>query len=231
MSEEEVVSKVGQLMESLDEVKRYRELAYALVDFVGILVISAIFAVLFVVALGLNAIFSGFSPSSSFIEFGSGLLPVGPLGILGFFIVLVGFLAGVLWVSRRVDRTRTGEWKGTLREGVPGAVKLLEEIDWDSLIGTVSLARLSFLLYAVVKLAGYTLLLLFILTFVNIFLVGLVGYSLSFTVLALTSLFAALLLNMRGLQGAFKRLRSMDLLFWDLRWFYSEFKRAEFNKA
>ena len=231
MSEAAVVSKVGDLMKALDDVKRYRELAFSLIDFVGIFVISLIAACLWFDAQGLYGIYFGFSLSSSVALFGPAIPTSGPTSIVPFFILLAGFVIGVLWVSRRVDRTKTGEWKKTLDEGVPGAVKLLDQMDWESQLSSVSLARLSFLFYATIKIVAYFLLISFFLSFAEVFVAGLIGYGFNSAFVLLTALILALILNRRGLENAFQRLRSLDLLFWDLRWFYSEFKRAEFNKA
>lgn len=231
MSEADVLSKVGDLMKALDEVKRYRELAFALIDFVGIFVISLIAAFLWFDAQALYGIYFGFLQSSGVSFFGPVIPSSGPTSIVPFFIVLAGFLGGVLWVSRRVEKTKTGEWRGSLDEGVPGAIKLLGEMDWESQLSSVSLARVSFLLYATIKVIAYFLLISFFLVFVEIFVAGLVGLAFNTTFVLLTALILALIINRRGLENAFQRLRTLDLLFWDLRWFYSEFKRAEFNKA
>jgi hypothetical protein len=231
LSEADVVSKVGDLMKALDDVKRYRELAFALIDFVGIFVVSIIVAFLWFDFQGVYAIYFGFSSSSSISFFGPMIPTSGPTSIFPFFILLAGFLIGVLWVNRRVDRTKTGEWRESLKEGVPGAIKLLSEMDWESQLGSVSLARLSFLFYATIKVVAYFFLISFFLSFAEVFVAGLVGYAFNTTFVLLTALILALIINRRGLENAFRRLRSLDLLFWDLRWFYSEFKRAEFNKA
>ena len=114
---------------------------------------------------------------------------------------------------------------------MPGAVKLLSELDWDSMLGAVSTSRVAYLFYAVLKMAGYS-----VLTFVLLFFVG--GLLELWAVLpsgpgyaAALSVVLVLIFSKKSLEAGFRRLRSLDLLFWDLRWFYSEFKRAEFNKA
>ncbi|MGA2664518.1 MAG: hypothetical protein ABSF83_06225, partial [Nitrososphaerales archaeon] len=131
----------------------------------------------------------------------------------------------------RVGRTKTGEWKETMEEGVPGAVKLLSELDWEAQLGMVSASRLAYLFYSVLKVAGYSLL-----TCIVLLLAGAVsglwylfpsgqGYVVPVSVVVV------LIFSKKSLEAGFNRLRSLDLLFWDLRGFYSEFKRAEFNKA
>ena len=231
MSEADVVTKVGDLMKALDEVNKYRELALALVDFAGIFVISLIAAFVWFDVQALYGIYFGFLQSSGVSFFGPVIPSTGPTSIVPFFIVLAGFLGGILWVSKRVEKTKTGEWEKSLEEGAPGAIKLLGEMDWESQLSSVSLARVSFLLYATIKVVAYFLLISFFLVFAEIFVAGLVGLAFNTTFVLLTALILALIINRRGFENAFQRLRTLDLLFWDLRGFYSEFKRAEFNKA
>ena len=233
MSEEDVVGKVGDLMRTLDDVKRYRELAYAMVDFAAIIVISVIVVIALTTVQFLADVIFG-SPNS---VNGQALLLFGPAFpaslwlLVGEIIVLAsGLLFGVYWVDRRVSHTQVGEWKGALDEGAPGAIKILSGIDWDSLLGTVSLARVSYLFYALIKVVGY-----FVLTTILLSLALL--YSGLFTSIAMTAyipfiaLFVVLLLTRKSIAEGFSKLRKLDSLFWDLRWFASEFKRAEFNQA
>ena len=218
-------------MKALDDVKRYRELAFALVDFVGIFVIFVIAAFLWYDFQGLYSIYFGFSSSYGVSFFGPVIPASGPASIIPFFILLAGPLVGAVWVDRRVERTKTGEWQESLKEGVPGAIKLLDEMDWESQLSSVSLARLSFVFYAAVKVVAYFLVIGFFLSFAWVFFGGLIGLGYNLSFVAFIALIFALIINRKGLENAFRRLRSLDLLFWDLRWFYSEFKRAEFNKA
>ena len=234
MSEAEVVEKVSELMGALDDVKKYRELAYAMVDFLAIFVVAVIASVLLVFLQGVYDVVYGFPTSGPGLPLGGIALPsTGLASIAIVAIILAGTLGGIVWVDRRVGRTRTGEWKKTIEEegGVPGAVKLLSELDWDSMLGAVSTSRVAYLFYAVLKMAGYS-----VLTFVLLFFVG--GLLELWAVLpsgpgyaAALSVVLVLIFSKKSLEAGFRRLRSLDLLFWDLRWFYSEFKRAEFNKA
>jgi hypothetical protein len=142
-----------------------------------------------------------------------------------------GVVVGILWVDRRVRRTKVGEWKDTLNEGVPGALKLLTNIDWDSLLGTVSLARVAYLFYSVIKVAAYFLMTWFLLSFVFFFSGVSAPLWSSYDSIPFLSLIIVLIFTRKSLAEGFRKLRSLDLLFWDLRWFSSEFKRAEFNQA
>ena len=160
MSEEDVVAKVGDLMRTLDDVKIYRELAYAMIDFAAIMLVSVIAVISLAVLQNLVDIAYGFPSSVN----GLGLLLFGqPIGaspwllLVQLLLLVGGLLVGILWAGRRVRRTQVGEWKDAFNEGVPGALKLLSNIEWDSLLGTVSLARVAYLFYAVIKVTGYFL--------------------------------------------------------------------------
>jgi hypothetical protein len=232
MSEADVVEKVSELMEALDQVRKYRELAYAMVDFLAVLVVSVIASILMVFFQGLYDVTSGFPAYGPGLAIGGIVLPSnGLVSIAVAVIILGGLLVGMLWVDRRVKRTETGEWKKTMEEGVPGAVKLLSELDWDSLLGTVSIARVAYLFYAVIKIAGYSLLTYVLLFFIGAFLEIWSRLPSGPEYLVPASIVLVLIFSKKNLEAGFNRLRSLDLLFWDLRGFYSEFKRAEFNKA
>jgi len=232
MSEADVVEKVSGLMQALDQVRKYRELAYAMVDFLAILIVSVIASILIVFFQGLYDVTSGFPAYGPGLALGGIVLPSSGLASLAVAVIILGgIMAGTLWVDRRVKRTKMGEWKRTMEEGVPGAVKLLSELDWDSLLGTVSIARVAYLFYAVMKIVGYSLLVYVVLYFVGAFLELWSRLPSGPEYLVFASIVLVLIFSKKSLEAGFNRLRSLDLLFWDLRGFYSEFKRAEFNKA
>ena len=230
MTEAEVVEQVSALMRALDDVRRYRELASAMVDFLAILVVTVTASILMIFLQGVYDVTSGFPAYGA--NFSLGGIPSSNLASLAIiFIVLGGVLGGILWVDRRVRRTRTGGWEKTMEEGVPGAVKLLSEMDWESQLSMVSTSRLAYLFYAVLKVAGYSLLTYFFLVIIGGFLGLWYVIPSGPEYLVPLSVVVVLILSKRSLEAGFNRLRSLDLLFWDLRGFYSEFKRAEFNKT
>ena len=92
-------------------------------------------------------------------------------------------------------------------------------------------ARLAYVFYALLKVAGYSLF-AYMLLAVGGALSGLLYLVPSGQYfIAPIAVVLVLIFSRKSLEAGFKRLRSLDLLFWDLRGFYSEFKRAEFNKA
>lgn len=233
MSEEEVVQKVSGLMATIDDVKRYAELGASMVDFATIMVASVVAGLALSIAQSAYDVAVGFpTDGSGSISFFGVLVPASPLVAVAVFSVFwVGLLFGAYWVQRRVKRVSSGGWRKALEEGVPGAVKLLSETDWDALLSTVRLARPAFLFYALLKVVGYSIAVTFLLTFGA----GLGGLwyivPLNSILLGVLSLVAVMLFMRKSLAKGYQKLQSLDLLFWDLRWFSSEFKRAEFNQA
>ena len=229
MTEEAVVEKVGGLMTALDDVERYKELAKAMVDFVGIFTIFLIVAVLLYFAQGFYDIAFPSATGSGSTPFG--VMPAGVATLLGTFLLPVsGLLFGAIWVKDRVGRVRGGAWKATLGEGTPGALKLLTDLNWDSVLSDVRVSRGAFLLYALIKVAGYTL--------VMIVLVSFLGFVLPVSFLVLpplyllfVSLAIVLIITRKSLTEGLRRLELLDQLYWDLRVFSTEFNRAQFVKA
>lgn len=220
MPEESVVSKVEELMETLDHVKRYNALARSLKKFA--VVIASSFVLLFI----LRGIVDSFDLSSMLDR------PVFLLVLsLLLLIPLVGIAAGVLIVRRRVNSVRTGEWKEELSHGFPSALKMLLELDWDKTLDEISVGRLSYFLYGLLKTAAYW--------FVTFFALGLIGatFALFFPLrspffgglLGLLSLVIVFLILRNDLLRRYKEIRSLDILLWELRWFSLEFRRAEFE--
>jgi hypothetical protein len=231
LSEKEVVQKVSGLMGTIDDVKRYAELGASMMDFATIMVASVVAGLLLSIAQSAYDVAVGF-PTNGAVSFFGVWVPAGPFVAIAVVSTFwFGLLFGAYWVQRRVKRVTTGEWRKALEEGVPGAVKLLSETDWEALLSTVRLARPAYLFYALLKIAGYSLAVMIVLVIGAG--VGGLWYIMPFN-LALVgalSLVTVLLFTRKSLVRGYQKLQSLDLLFWDLRWFSSEFKRAEFNQA
>jgi hypothetical protein len=136
LPEESVVSKVEELMETLDHIKKYNALATSLKRF-GI-VIATSFAVFFVLRGLID-----FLDLSSMLD--------RPVLLLVLFLLLLiplgGIAAGVLIVRKKVNSVRTGAWKEELSHGFPSALKILQELDWDKTIDEISEGRQLFLVW------------------------------------------------------------------------------------
>lgn len=219
MTEEAVVTKVGELMATLDEVKRYKSFAYAMVDFAGIVVASIIAAALILIFQDAYIVIAGPDMGQSYAAV-----------LAMVFVVIFGVVFGVYWVRRKVRLTKVGDWKEALKEGTPGAVRLLSETDWDSTLRTINLSRAAYIFYALIKVAAYSAIVYLLLLYAQVFS-GIFGApQLNQPYVVAISVAFVLLATRRSLADGFRRMQSLDMLFWDLRVFSSDFKR-EFSKT
>lgn len=219
--EESVVSKVEELMETLDHIKKYNALAGSLKKF-GIVI-----AISFVIFFILNGMID-FLDVSSMID--------RPVFFLVLFLLLliplVGIAAGVLLVRKKVNSVRTGEWKEELSHGFPSALKILMELDWDKTFDEISVGRLSYFLYGLLKTAAYWFVTFFALGFVGATFAFLFSHGTPFFGGFLSGLLALLIVFLflrNDLLRRYKEIRALDLLLWELRWFSLELRRTEFQ--
>jgi hypothetical protein len=218
MTEENVVKKVAELMETLDEIKKYNVLDRYLKKFTIVVIGSIAICIL------VNLSISFFGLLSSFNEF--------ERFFLNFPIVLVptvGVLAGILFVKRKINAVKTGEWKKELSKGFPSALKLLSETDWETSFDVVSSGRFGYAMYSLVKGAAYGFIFFFIIGFtLNLFTyiflhrIGALGYaSFHFSFLAI------IIYLKHDLSKRFNEIRAIDKLQWELRRFSYELRNAE----
>lgn len=221
MTEENVVSKVQELMETLDNVKKYNALANSLKRFAIIIAGSmTVFAIL-------RALFDFFDlrlmlDRTLFLS----------ISLLLLLIPVTGIVAGVLFVRKKVNSIRTGEWREELSHGFPSALKILMELDWEKTIEEISLGKLSYALYGLLKIAAYWV--------VTFFALGLLGNAVIVFFLqravffggffwGLPALLIVLLVSGNDLLRRYKEIHALDMLLLELRWFSFEFRRAEFE--
>lgn len=220
MSEEKVVSKITELMETLDHVKKYNALARSLKKFALTIIISvAIFicASIFLAATGI--IETNNRPIAFIAGFTLLLIPV------------IGLVIGVMYVRKRVNSVKTGEWKQELSNGFPSALKILMELDWDKTFDEISIGKIGYAFYGLLKTGAYWFVTFFALDIVlrattfylfNVSVEGGVG-------LGLFALLLVLLFLGNNLFRRYKELQSLDTLLWELRWFSLELRRNEFK--
>ena len=220
--EEMLASKMKDFMTALDQVKKYRALLAVLPDFAIIMALSIIgwLALSLLSKLGLVFV--------SYIN--TDWMPI--VSILQLFAVVIGLLFGVFWVTRKVSSVKVGQWKSTLDEGTPGAIKLLQELKWDETFSDIRYAKLGFVLYGIAKIFTYWLLAAFVLSFAGgWFLSNAIhvnGTSLIMT-MTLLALILVLFLSQKDLRRRYDQVGSLDALLWELRWFDNEFRRADFK--
>jgi hypothetical protein len=221
--EKELTTKVEQLMTSLDVVKKYKALAGGVVDFTVIVLLSVIGAVS--VFIGQNLYQTYVSHNPNFIGFPSFLIAIA--------VFAAGLVAGLLWVDRKVRKAGKlgGEpWKDQLeKEGAAGAIGVLSNLDWAEVFEGIRYSKLGFVMYGIVKIIGYWILAFILLFFLDgIILDDFVHELVSLPIIGLVSLILVLILSMRDLQKRYNQSWALDSLLWELRWFESEFRRAEF---
>ena len=221
MKEEGVVSKVRELMETLDHVKRYNALAKSLRRFALIVVVSTAISIVLAVPL-------------DFLELGSpSQVPVFLLATpLILLIPAAGITVGILYVRRTVNSTKMGQWKEELSHGFPSALKILSELDWDETLDEIATGKLGLILYGILKIAGYW----FIMSVGLNLLWNAIAFYVFHIVAPFTGFFlepfallTVLFLVSKDLVRRYKEIHALDMLLMELRWFSLEFKRAEFQ--
>jgi hypothetical protein len=238
MSDEaQVVSKVEELMKALDQVKRYRALSRLMIDFVVIILVSIAALLAWELGIDFYKLGNAFgcyytvpgqytcTASVSLVSNSLGLLA--GLGILAF--PAVGLLAGVFWVDRRLKAVKVEEWKPLLSEGFPGALKLLQELKWDSVFEDIRASKIGYSVYFAVKVIGYWILAYIVLFFPYSFGLSALHLDTNLYTLALLSLVLVLVLSRGDLERKYRQVVSLDNLMWELRWFSSGFKSANFE--
>jgi len=221
--ETNVVQKVRELMRALDRVKLYKQLSRSLKDFVFIVGASIVLYIVARIAIDLVQPAAGFSELYFVI-----------LSLASLLIPLAGVIIGVIHVRHKVNSVSTGEWKPTINQGVPGALKILSEINWEATFEEISIGKLSYTIYGLLKVAAYWFIAFFAFAlFGDLLLIHFFHRSLLLAgvLWGVISLFVVLMIQSGDLIRRYREGSSLDLLLWELRWFDSEFRRAKFDKA
>ncbi len=221
MKEESAVAKVGELMSALDQVKRYKALSKGLKQFAVLLGCTIIAYLLIRVLISILALENSVlnQPSIFFA-----------LSLISLLVVLGGLVGGALLVRRKVNSVAVGAWREDLSQGVPGALRILSEINWEATFDEISVGRISQLLYGILKSIAYMVILFFALeSFSSILLIHFLGVRIFFVgvLWAFVSVSAVLALQSGDLLRRYKEGRSLDFLLYELRWFSNEYRRAE----
>jgi len=211
-------------MNALDQVKKYKELARSMGDFL-LIMLSALIAILFLyIGFDLYQGYGGQLPSNVILS--------GVELLLSVFIFGAGLIVGLLWTDHRVRRVKVGEWKALEGQGTLGAMKILSSLDWPNVFQDIRYSKVGFVFYSVLKIAGY-----WILAFVVVELATGIGLSflhvqLNIIYVGVLSLIVVLLLSRNDLQRRYNQAWALDSLLWELRWFDSEFRgKTEFGAA
>jgi hypothetical protein len=221
LTEDTVVSKVAELMDTLDHIKKYDAIAHSLKKFV--LIIGSSIAVFLVI----QTLFELYE-----IELTLGTTVYFTFLFLSLLIPLTGLLVGVFFIQKKVNSVKQGEWKGELSKGFSSALKILIEIDWDKTLDDISIGRLGYAVYGLLKTGAYLVVSitafelawngLTVLFFHKLIAAGALFWG-------LFAIFLVFILLGKDLLKRYNELRALDRLVWELRWFSVEFGRAEFQ--
>lgn len=221
MTDERVASKVTELMETLDHIKKYTTIARSLKKFViivgsSITVFLAILTVFEIYELEL------FLRSTMFFI----------VAFLSLLIPLAGLAAGVYYMRKQINAVKEGEWRPEIAKGFSSTLKLLVDMDWEKTLEDISIGRLGYMVYGLLKAGTY------IVVTVAAFELAWNGLTLIFLhqLIWVGAIFWGLIAVLvvvfalgNDLLKRYRELRALDMLVWELRWFSVEFGRAEFQ--
>lgn len=210
---------MAEFLTAVDQVKKYRKLAYAMVDFALIIVVAV--AGLLTLHLAVNLLnlygISNVTSNSWGVTFSNILIPC------------ISVLIGVVWVGRKTDAVKTRQWESTLSEGTPGALKLLQETNWETIFSDIRFAKLGFALYGALKVAAYWLIAFFMFVFFSSFLGNIIHFNFDAISLLVVPLVFVLIFSLWDLRNRYEQVGRLDSLLWELRWFEREFRRTDFQ--
>ena len=216
--EEDLSSKMKEFMSVLDQVKRYKVLYTVFPDLTIIITLSLVGVISVAISAKLALVFisnyNTWTPMASSVEI---------------FLLIIGLVGGFLWITRKVASSKTGEWRETLSQGVAGALKLLQEIEWEDVFSQIRYAKLGFWLYGALKMAIYWLIGIVVFEFCLWMAGNALHFSVDILIVVLLPLIIVLALGARDLRKRFDQIGRLDSLLWELRWFESEFRRSNFK--
>jgi hypothetical protein len=213
--EEQLSQKMTDFMCVIDQVKKYRALLYALPDIAIIVCLAFVGAFAASVLGNLSLIF-----------------PIPTYGVtylLSILFVVAGLAAAVFWGYRKMKHAKVGEWRPALNEGAPGAIKLLENINWAETFKDIRFAKLGFWLFGVLR----TVIAWILVFFITIFAVNSFGFTAYMHVdpqlIALFALALVLALSVNDFKKRFDQIGRLDALLWELRWMDNDFRQNPFQ--
>jgi hypothetical protein len=221
MTEEKVTSKVAELMETLDQVKKYNAFMRSLKNF--LLIVGGSIAA-FLILLTLFEIFDLDLNINSSLFFA--------VAFLTLLIPVAGLFIGILLVRKQLNTTKEGEWKEELSHGFSSALRILTEIDWDKTLDEIARGKLGYTIYGIAKAAAYLVITTFAFEFVWNGITILFLHQFTVFGVILSGLFAVMFVVIvlrNEFWNRYRELSQLDMLVLELRWFSLEFSRAEFQ--
>lgn len=221
LTEDKVAIKVTELMQALDQVKKYKAIAKFLPKFA--LIIGSSLGVFFALLtlfeiLELEHILN----TSMFLV----------VAFMSLLIPISGLLSGMYLMRKQIMSVPEGQWKTEISKGFASTIKVLLDMDWESTFDNISNGRLGYAIYGLIKVGTY---LVVIVSAFELLWNGLTLIFIQQIVMAgsifwglIGVLIVAVLLG-NDLFKRYQELRALDMLVWELRWFSLEFGRAEFK--
>ncbi|MCW4025200.1 MAG: hypothetical protein NWF01_09230 [Candidatus Bathyarchaeota archaeon] len=221
ITEEQVASKVSELLITLDHIKKYNAIATSLKKFIIIVGSSIAFFLAILTVFEIYELEHILTSTMFFV-----------VAFLMLLIPLAGLTCGVLYIQKQVNAVKEGEWQPEISKGFSSTLKLLVDMDWEKTLEDIAIARLGYTIYSLLKAGTYMV-------------VSLAAFELAWNSLTLIILhelvpigalfwgFIAILVVAFALGDdllkRYRELRALDMLVWELRWFSVEFGRAEFQ--
>ena len=209
---------MSEFMTALDQVKKYREIVASMTDFTIIILGTVVAALSYNGCMRLFNLFINADHGQNIVSY-----------FLLFLIFPAGTIAAVFWVRRRVKSVKIHEWKTTLNEGAAGALKLIQELEWENIFNSIRYAKLGFFIYGIAKILVYWGVTIIVLFVFNWGLEWLVHISMNFVTIVVLALIAVVFLSRNDLRKRYEQIGRLDWLMWELRWFESEFRGANFE--
>ncbi|MFI5419532.1 MAG: hypothetical protein ACHQ1H_01050 [Nitrososphaerales archaeon] len=223
--QEDFSSQISELMTTLDQVKKYKEFARSMGDFT-LIILSTIVAILFVyIGFDVYKVLGGQIPANIILS--------GVEGIIAVVIFGAGFIIATIWVERRVNRVKVGEWKKVIeKDGTAGTMRIVSSLDWPSVFQDIRYSKLGFFFYSALKIVSYWILVSIILLLITGVGLSFLHFNINLAYMEIVSLLLTIALNLKDLQKRYNQAWALDSLLWELRWFDSEFRgKAEFGKG
>lgn len=224
VDETDLSSKVEELMTTLDQVKKYKEMARSLVDF-ALIMLASIVAILFVyIVTDWYQGLIGPLPPNIITPYAGGIVLSDVQGLSAFIVFVAGLFGGIALVSRRMAKVKIGEWKPLQKQDTLGAMKILSHLDWPTVFEDIRYSKLGFIMYSILKIIGYWILGDLLVFFAIGFPLSVIHGQLNYYDVYLISLVLVLTFSRKDLQRRYNQSWALDSLLWELRWFDSEFR-------
>ena len=216
-----MASKVAELMETLDQIKKYTAVTKSLKKF-GLIVVGSVTVFFAILTLFETLEVDHMLNTTWFIV----------VAFLSLLIPIAGLLGGMLFIRKQINSVKEGEWRKEISSSFSSNLKLLVDVDWAKTLDDISNGRFGYAVYSIIKFGVYIFVAV---TAFELFWNGLTLILLDTIVSAgaiFWGLFAVLLVVLvlaKDIVQRYRELRSLDALVWELRWLSFEFGRAEFQ--